>query len=128
MRLPNARCNEVRKLNQTPSSGGPVCRAAKEVQEHGRSTQGMSWPALGKESVVRTVIMDDATTVKRAAQHRARGKEATVGVVVLKWWTDGSSSDDSRVGAPAVCMDRDKWRFHGSNLGTRRLEVFDAEL
>jgi len=44
------------------------------------------------------------------------------------WWTDGSRSDDGRVGAAAVCKPRDEWRSRRSYLGTGRMEVFDAEL
>jgi len=44
------------------------------------------------------------------------------------WWTDGSRSDDGRVGAAAVYKHRDKWSFPRSYLGTGRMEVFDAEL
>jgi len=44
------------------------------------------------------------------------------------WWTDGSRSDDGRVGAAAVCKHRDKWRSRHSYLGTGQMEVFDDEL
>jgi ribonuclease HI len=44
------------------------------------------------------------------------------------WWTDGSRSDDGRVGAAAVCKHRDGWRAFGSHLGTGRMVVYDAEL
>jgi len=44
------------------------------------------------------------------------------------WWTDGSRSDDGRVGAAAVCKHGNQWRFHCSFLGTGRMDVFDAEL
>ena len=44
------------------------------------------------------------------------------------WWTDGSRSDDGRVGAAAVCKDGNQWRSRRSFLGTGRMEVFDAEL
>jgi hypothetical protein len=44
------------------------------------------------------------------------------------WWTDGSRSDDGRVGAAAVCKHGNVWRSLRSYLGTGRVEVFDAEL
>jgi len=44
------------------------------------------------------------------------------------WWTDGSRSDDGRVGAAAVSKHRDEWRSCHSYLGTGRMEVFDAEV
>ena len=44
------------------------------------------------------------------------------------WWTDGSRSDDGRVGAAPVCTHRDEWRSRRSYLGTGHMEVIDAEL
>jgi len=44
------------------------------------------------------------------------------------WWTDGSRSDDSRVGAAAECKHRIEWRTCHSYLGTGRMEVIEAEL
>ena len=43
-------------------------------------------------------------------------------------WTDGARSDDGRVGAAAVCKHGDRWKAFRSHLGTRRMEVYDAEL
>jgi len=43
------------------------------------------------------------------------------------WWTDGSHSDDGRVGAATVSKHRDKCRSGRSSLVTVRKEVFDAE-
>jgi alpha-glucosidase (family GH31 glycosyl hydrolase) len=88
----------------------------------------MSWPPLGEEPVVKTIIPDDKCTAKRAAQCWAREKEANVGVGVCMWWTDGSRSDDGRVGAEAVCKHGNEWRTHRSKLGTDCMEVFDTEL
>jgi len=42
----------------------------------------MNWLARGEESVVRTIILDDDTAAKRAAQCWAREKEAKVGAGV----------------------------------------------
>jgi hypothetical protein len=54
--------------------------------------------------------------------------EAKLGAGVSRWWTDGSRSDDSRVGARAVCTHRDGCRAFHSHLGTGRMDVYDAEL
>jgi len=86
------------------------------------------WPAPGEQSVVRTVILDDTTSAKRTAQRWARAKDAKFGAGVWMWWTDGSRSDDGRVGATAVCKHGNQWWSRRSFLGTRRMEVFDAEL
>jgi len=43
------------------------------------------------------------------------------------WWTDGSHSDDSHVGAAAVGKHRDEWRYHRSYWGPRQMDIFDAE-
>ena len=88
----------------------------------------MNWPAPGEESVVRTIILDNDIAAKRATQRWAREKEAKVGAGVWMWWTDGSRSDDGRVGSTAVCMQGNEWRSRCSYLGTRHVEVFDAEL
>jgi ribonuclease HI len=127
-RLANACNNKLRKLHQNPSSGTPVCRVVKKEHEHGWTTEGMSWPAPGEESVGRTVILDDATAAKRAVQRWARENTAKVGAGVWMWWADVSRSDDGQVGAAAVCKHRDEWRSRRSYLGTGRREVFNAEL
>jgi len=96
--------------------------------EHGRTTEDMSWPAPGEEPVVKTIILDNKSTAMRAAQRWAREKEAKVGAGVWMWWTYGSPSDDSRVGAAAEFKHGIEWRTRHSYLGTGRMEVFDAEL
>jgi len=88
----------------------------------------MNWPTPGEESVVRTIILDDDTAANRAAQRWAREKEAKVGAGVGMWWTDGSLSDDGRVGAAAVCKHGNQRRSRRCFQGTGRMEVFDAEL
>jgi len=127
-RLANMCSNELRKLLQNASSGAPVCRAVKNEHEHGQTTEGMTRPPPGEESVVRTVILDNASALKRAAPRWAREKEAKVGVGVWMWWTDGLRSDVGRVGAAAVCKHHDKWGSRRSYLGTERMQVVDAEL
>jgi len=89
-RLANSCSNKLQELHQKPASGAPICRAVKKEHNHGRTTEGMNWPAPGEEPVVRTIILDDDTAAKRAAQRWAREKEAKVGAGVWMWWTDGS--------------------------------------
>jgi len=102
-RLANACSNISKEIHQNPASGAPRCRASKKQHEHGQTTDGMTWLAPCEESVVRTIILDDHTATKRAVQHWAREKEAKVRAGVWMWWTDGSRSDDGRVGPAAVC-------------------------
>ena len=44
------------------------------------------------------------------------------------WLTDGSRSDDGRVGSAAVCKHGNELSSRRSFLGTRHMEVVDAEL
>ena len=126
-RLENACSSKLKELHQNPSSGARICRVVRKEHEHSRTTEGMNWPAPGEEPVVRTTILD-ATGAKSAARRWAREKEATIGPGVWMWLTDGSRSDDGRVGAAAVCKHGNEWRYRCSFLGTGRMEVFDAEL
>jgi hypothetical protein len=96
-RLANACSSKLKELHEDPSSGTPICRVVEIEHEHGRTTEDMSWPAPGEEPVVKTIILDDKSTAKKAAQRWAREKEAKVGAGVWMWWTDGSRSDDGRV-------------------------------
>jgi len=82
VRLATACSNKLARLHQDPISWAPVSRAVKKEHEHGCTSEGMNWPAPGGESVVRTVILNDTTAAKRAAQCRARDKEAKVVVGV----------------------------------------------
>jgi hypothetical protein len=127
-RLANACSSKLKELNEDPSSGAPICRAVEKEHEHGRKTEGISWPAPGEEPVVRTIILHDNVTAYGASQCWEREKGAKVGVGVWIWWTDRSCSDNSRVGAAAVCNHRNEWKTCRSYLGTGRMEVFDVEL
>ena len=102
-RLANACSSKLKELHHNPSSSAPICKVIREEHEHGRTTEGTDWPPPGAESVVRTTILDDTTAAKRAVQRWAREKEAKVGAGVWMWLTDGSRSDDGRVGAAVVC-------------------------
>ena len=127
-RLENACSSKLKELHSNPSSGAPICRVVRKEHEHGRTTEGMNWPAPGEEPAVRTTILDDTAAAKSAVQRWAREKEAKIGAGVWMWWTDGSRSDDGRVGAAAVCKHGNEWRCRRSFLGTGCMEVFDAEL
>jgi len=86
------------------------------------------WLAPGEEPAVKTIILDDKSTAKRAAQRWAREKEAKAVVGFWMRWKDGSYSDDGRVGVAAECEHCNEWRACRSYLGTRRMEVVDGEL
>jgi len=88
----------------------------------------MSWPATGEEPAVRITILDDTAAANSAAQCWAWEKEARIGAGVWMWRTDGSRSDDGRVGATAVCKHGNQLRSCRRFLGTGCMEVFDAEL
>jgi len=127
-RLANSCSSKLKEVHHNPSSGAPICKDIMEENEHGRTTDGTDWPLPGEESVVRTTILDDRTTAKNTTQRWARQIEAKVGAGVWMWWTDGSRSDDGRVGAAAVCKHRNEWRSCRSFQGTGRMEVLDAKL
>jgi len=127
-RLANVCTNKLKNLHQYPSSGTPVCRAVTEEYKHGQITDCKNRPALGNKSVVRTVILDDTTTAKRAAQRWVPKMEANVGARIRKWCTDGLHPDDGPVRAAAGCKHRVVWRSHRSYLGTGRIGVFHIEL
>jgi len=58
-----------RSLHQNPSSGILVCRAVKTQHKHGQTTVSLIWLAHGADSVVRTVILDDATVPNCISNH-----------------------------------------------------------
>jgi len=122
---------EGSKLQETynhPRSGAPICRVIKKEHERGQEGETMLWPHPDEELAVKTVILSDDMAANREAKCWAREREAKVGAGVCMWWTDGSRSDDGRVEAGAVCKHRDSWRAFCSNLGTGRMEVYDAAL
>ena len=81
-RLADSCSSQLKELHRNPSCGALLCRVVKEVHVHGRTNEGMMWPAPGKESVVRTIILDDTTAAKRPLQRWARGNEAKTGAGV----------------------------------------------
>jgi len=127
-RLANACSSKLKELHNNPSSGAPICNVIREEHKHGRTTEGRDWPPPGEESVVRTTILVDTTAAKNTAQRWAREKEAKISAGVWMWWTDGSRSDDGRVGAAAVCKHGTQWKSRHSFLGTGHMEVFDAKM
>jgi len=50
-----------------------------------------------------------------------------VGAGVWMWRTDGSRSDNGRVGAAAMCKHCDHWKTFHRHLGTGRMEVYHPE-
>jgi hypothetical protein len=88
----------------------------------------MCWPDPGEEPAVKTIILNDDVAAKRPAKRWARDKEGQAGSGAWMWLTDGSLTDDGRVGTAAVCSNGDRWTVFRSYLGTGRMEVFDAEL
>jgi len=83
----------------------------------------MRWSHPDEEQAVKMAILSDDTAAKREAKRWVREREAKVGAGVRMWWTDGSRSDDGRVGAAVLCNHRDGWRAFRSPLGTGRMEV-----
>jgi ribonuclease HI len=88
----------------------------------------MRWPNTDEEPAVKTVILSEDKAAKREAIRWAREKEAKLGAGVWMWWTDGSRSNDGRVGDAAVCKHGDRCKAFRNHLGTGRMEVYDAEL
>lgn len=68
MSLADTRSGKLIVLHENHSSGAPICSVVKEEHMHSRTTDGMSWPALGEESVVGTTILDNTTAAKRTVQ------------------------------------------------------------
>jgi len=73
--LANACSSKPKEVQDDPSCGIPIFRVVMIEHCDSRTTQGMSWPARGKDPVFKTVILDHERTVKRAAQSWAREKE-----------------------------------------------------
>jgi ribonuclease HI len=88
----------------------------------------MRWPDPGEKPGVKATILEDDTEAKRAAELGAKDKEGKLGSGTWTKWTDGSRTDDERVGATEVCLKGDGWKVFRSFLGVGRMEVFDTEL
>jgi hypothetical protein len=127
-RLANPSSSNLEELQEDPWSSTPISRVVETEHSHRRSTEALSLLPLGEEPVVKSIILDDKWTAKRAAQRWVRETAAKVRAGVWMWWTDRSRSDDGRVGASAVCKHGTEWRTSHRYLGTGRMEVLDAEL
>jgi hypothetical protein len=57
-------------------------QSGEDIAKPARTNKGIHWPAPREDSVVRTVMLDDATAAKTAAEPWAREKEAKVGAGV----------------------------------------------
>jgi len=103
-RLASAREGSNRKETYNhPTSGAPICRVINNEQELGLEAEPMRWPHPHKEPAVKTVILSDDPAAKIEVKRWPSETEAKVGVGVWMWRTDGSRSDEGRVGAAAVC-------------------------
>jgi len=127
-RLANAYSSKLREMHKDPSSSTPKHRVAEIKHKQSQRAEGMSWPPPVEEPVVKTILLDDKGTAKRAVQCWATEKEVTVGAAVWMWWTDASRSGNGRVGAAALYIHDNEWRTHRSRLGAGWMEFFNAEL
>jgi len=88
----------------------------------------MRWPDPGEKPAVKTTILEDDTEAKRAADLWAKEKAGESGSGTWSWWTDGSRTENERVGDSAMGLNRDGGTVFRSYPGTGRMEVFHAEL
>jgi len=100
----------------------------KKVHEQGRVAVNMRWPHPGQDLEVKMVLLSHDNAAERDGKCCASEMLAKVKAGICMWCTDRSRRYDRRVGAGALCKDRDGWRtFHG-HLGPKRIEVHDGEL
>ena len=95
--------SKLKPVHDQPTSGAPICRVITKEHQRGREAETMRWPNPDAELALKTVILSEDTAAKKEAICWARDREAKVGAGIWMWWTDGSRSDNSRVGAAAVC-------------------------
>jgi hypothetical protein len=117
VRIGNASHSKQKTLHQDSSSGTLICREFEREYKHGRTSEGISWPGLGNNPAVRTIILLYKTIAKRAAQCWTWGKGAKVGAGIYMCWTERLISDEDRLGAAAVCDRGTESSTCGSNLG-----------
>ena len=118
----------MKDLYDHPTLGALVGRVAAMEHARGRRAETMCEPDPWEKLVVRTTMPEDDAEAKRAAELWAKRKESKAGSGTWTWWTDGSRTDDGRVDAAAVCLNRDSWTVFRSCLGMGQMQVFDAEL
>jgi len=92
------------------TSGATMCRVITKEHVRGREAETMCCPNPYEVPAVNTVILSEDTAAKRKANRCAREKEGKLGAGVWMWWTDGSQSDEGRVGAATVCKHKDRWK------------------
>jgi hypothetical protein len=88
----------------------------------------MSWPAPGQEPVVESLILGNKGTAKSAAGCLAGENKAKVAARVWMWCTEGSRSEDGRVGAAAVLQHGNQWRTSHNDFSTEFMHILHAEL
>jgi hypothetical protein len=88
----------------------------------------MTWPAPGEEPVVKTIILDDKSTAKKAARRWATEKEAKVGaesgrggpmdhaLMKADWEQQRCASTVMNGGPAAVIWALDGWMVFGAEL------------
>jgi len=115
-------------VHDHPTSAAPICRVTTQEHKGAQKAETMRRPNPDEKPGVKMVIPSEDTAANREAIHWARERDANEGARVRMWWTYGSQSDDSRMGAATVCKQGDRWKAIRSNLGTGRMEVHDAAL
>ena len=125
-RLPNA-CDgsKSQDLFEYPTRGAPVGRVAAIEHAHCRRAETIHWPDPGQKPAVKTTIIEDDTSAQRAAELRAKKTGGKLGSGTWTWCTQGSRTDDERLGAAVVSKRRRQVRiltppWNGENGGMRR--------
>jgi hypothetical protein len=108
--------SKSKKLFEYPTRGAPVGRVAAIEHARGRRVETMRCPGPGEKPAIKTTILEDDIEAKRAAELWAKEKEGKSGSAIWIWWTDRSRMHNERVGAAAVCLNRDIWTVFRSNL------------
>jgi hypothetical protein len=94
--------SKAKVLYDYPTPGAPVGIVAVIEHAHGRRPEMMCWPDPGEKPPVKTIVLEDNAEATRAADLWARRMESTAGSGTWTWWTDGSPTDDGRLGAAAL--------------------------
>jgi hypothetical protein len=97
--------SKLKAVHDHHTSGEPICSIITKEHKRGREGETMHLPNPDEQPAVKTVTMSEDTVAQRAAIRWIREREAKVGAKVGMWWTDGSRSDDARLGATAECKD-----------------------
>jgi len=108
---------KIKELFKYLTPRAPVGRVAVIEYARGRRAETMRWPDPGAKPGVKTSILEDDTEAKRAAELWVKEKEGKSRSGTRTWWTDGSRTDDKRVGAAEVFPNGDGCTVLGSYLG-----------